>query len=364
MDKLAEILNLVGELKDSDEENSAVVRFRNYLRENINDSDIIESWVEECIENSGDQFNRALQDIVNHIGELLDFKVKYGRYRGTRNKIGYDGLWESPSSNEKIIVETKTSDVYSIKTNQVLGYKNELLNKRIKNGEKIEKEDIFGLYVIGDKVVESNQLRNSIIAEKREKELRTIQINSLLELLRVKKEYNTSHETILTILIPSGPEIDQYVNIISNLLLHEQEKKTVEPNHNEKEEFKKESIKNKEKKLPDTLIVPAREEGFKKVFINENQWYQVRIADDKLDLIKYIAAYQTAPVSGITHIAKVKNIKPYEDTDKYLIEFEGEAVEIEKVFLENPNQAPMGPVYGIKEEILKADCVAEAKYKF
>ena len=365
MNELKEILKLVGKLKDSAEEGSATNRFRNYMRENINDPKTIETWVEECLNTSDSQFNRALQDIVNHIGELLGFDVVYGRYRGVKNEIGYDGLWKSPSGKEQIIIETKTSDVYSIKTNQVLGYKNELLEKEIEEGQNIDKEDIFGIYVIGDKVAESNQLRNSIIAEKREKELRIIRINSLLKLLRVKEEYNTSHETVLTILLPSGPEIDQYINIISNLLLQEQEKTQHEVGESSVNiEYEEKQEETPQKDVPDTLIVPAREEGFQETFIGKDCWHAVRIADDKLDIIKYIAAYQTAPESGITHIAKVKEIKPYKDTDKYLLEFEAPAEKIDKVPLKNPDQAPMGPVYGIKEEIINAECVEEAKYNF
>jgi hypothetical protein len=50
----------------------------------------------------------------------------------------------------------------------------------------------------------------------------------------------------------------------------------------------------------DTIIVPAREDGFKEVFIGLNQWYAIRIGAAMKDRIKYIAAYQVAPVSAIT----------------------------------------------------------------
>jgi hypothetical protein len=78
--------------------------------------------------------------------------------------------------------------------------------------------------------------------------------------------------------------------------------------------------KNKDDIL-DTIVVPAQEDGFQDVFINENCWYAIRISGGKLKDIKYIAAYQTAPISAITHFAKVKSIEPYGDGEKYKLNF-------------------------------------------
>lgn len=67
----------------------------------------------------------------------------------------------------------------------------------------------------------------------------------------------------------------------------------------------------------DTIVVPAREDGFKDVFIGEDCWYQIRIHSSMLSKVKHIAAYQVAPVSAITHVANVKSIEQYKDTNKY-----------------------------------------------
>ena len=68
---------------------------------------------------------------------------------------------------------------------------------------------------------------------------------------------------------------------------------------------------------PDTIIVPAQQEGFEKVFLGEDCWYAIRISGGMLDKIKYIAAYQTQPVSAITHYAPVSRIEPYGEEGKY-----------------------------------------------
>lgn len=82
---------------------------------------------------------------------------------------------------------------------------------------------------------------------------------------------------------------------------------------------------------PDTIIVPAQEEGFGRVFLGENCWYAIRIAGGMIDKIKYIAAYQSRPVSAITHYAPVDRIEPYGDSGKYKVVFSGPA-------------SPIGPI--------------------
>lgn len=231
---LEKILNLVGTLQDSDDENSASSRFRNLFVNEISNVSTMRNYIQECLENKSPQFNRALQDLVNRIGELLGFDVTYGRYKGVQGEIGYDGLWES-TSGKFFIVETKTTNAYTIKTTQVLNYKNELVSGNLTK----DKNSILGLYVIGRKDTEANQLKNSIVAENREKELRLMSIQSLLELLKIKEEYGVSHENILSIFLPSGPEIDPYINLVSALLSqekHQKMRKTKQPQkENERE---------------------------------------------------------------------------------------------------------------------------------
>ena len=53
-----------------------------------------------------------------------------------------------------------------------------------------------------------------------------------------------------------------------------------------------------------------------------------------LDKIKYIAAHQVAPVSGITHIAEVERIDKYKDTNKYILCFKTQPLKSIKSVLE------------------------------
>jgi len=78
----------------------------------------------------------------------------------------------------------------------------------------------------------------------------------------------------------------------------------------------------------DTVVVPAREDGFREVFLGENTWRTIRVHGTMRPQIKYIAAYQVAPISAITHIAPVKSIEPWKDTGKYAVYFSEPAREI------------------------------------
>lgn len=80
--------------------------------------------------------------------------------------------------------------------------------------------------------------------------------------------------------------------------------------------------------IQDTIVVPAQKKGFNDVFLGEDCWYAIRIGGGRLKDIKYIAAYQTAPISSVTHYAEVESIEPYGDGGKYRLNFKSSAIPI------------------------------------
>lgn len=106
---------------------------------------------------------------------------------------------------------------------------------------------------------------------------------------------------------------------------------------------------------PDTIIVPAQKEGFEKVFLGEDCWYAIRISGGMLDKIKYIAAYQTLPVSAITHYAPVNRIEPYGEGGKYKLVFSMKATAITPIpFGDAPQGAMQGPRYTTFSQLMAA----------
>ena len=71
----------------------------------------------------------------------------------------------------------------------------------------------------------------------------------------------------------------------------------------------------------DTVVVPARDEGFEQVFMGEDRWYKVRIHGSMIPKLKYVAVYRVAPTSAITHVAPISSIEPWQDTDKKVVNF-------------------------------------------
>jgi len=106
----------------------------------------------------------------------------------------------------------------------------------------------------------------------------------------------------------------------------------------------------------DTLVCAAKEEGFRTAFIQQKAWWAVRLNPKSIPRIKYIAMYQVAPVSQITHYGKVTYIKPYRDTGKYKLYLQGNPVKLKRpVGLgNNPHLKPQGPKHAILANILSA----------
>jgi hypothetical protein len=214
---LNQILALVGKLDDSPGQDTPRERFRRFLKENVNEVGQVRDYIEECLRVSGDQYNRALQDLVNFLGYFLEFEVTFGRYHGVQGQIGFDGHWKSPTGFH-IVVEVKTTEAYAIKTSPLVGYVDELISeKKVPNWD-----NALGLYVIGRPDPEIRQIENAILAEKRTHQLRIISVESLLSLAEMMNEYDVSHQDILAVFCPSGPTIDPVVDLMARLVAQRQ----------------------------------------------------------------------------------------------------------------------------------------------
>lgn len=180
-----------GKLRDG---SPASNEFREYLRHIP--SDLLSRYADECLQGAFTDSGLALQDVVNEIGRRLDFRLTHGRYRGTSNQPGHDGLW-ADGDRQTIVVEVKTTDAYRIDLNTVAGYRQSLA----KSGD-IHIETSSMLIVVGRQ--DTGDLEAQIRGSRYAWDMRVISVDALLRMLKLKEDVEDPSllKRIHNILIP------------------------------------------------------------------------------------------------------------------------------------------------------------------
>jgi hypothetical protein len=80
----------------------------------------------------------------------------------------------------------------------------------------------------------------------------------------------------------------------------------------------------------DVIVVPAQREGFERAFLNQDAWWAIRVAEKHRSSLRWIAAYQVAPIASITHLAEIDRFEPYGDTGKWKVVFKRQAVPLDQ----------------------------------
>jgi len=112
----------------------------------------------------------------------------------------------------------------------------------------------------------------------------------------------------------------------------------------------------------DTIVCATQEqESLNRLFLNEHRWFAVRIGSKMKDKIKYLAMYESAPISEINYIGEVKKIKPYRNSVKSEIVLSGPPKKIGPITLtkKNPHLAPQSHKYTIKKWIDEAETLED-----
>lgn len=249
----------------------------------------------------------SVHDAYKHIGtQLLKFAVSYKQSRLKIKQYILDYLSKSPTN--MTFIESKASE---------MGYRNI------------------------DAILESMIYRDTVDAI-------VIIDNSSAELENVLSHLSMKIDII---------EFKAYENGAGNRLYK------FLPFNNEVKEFvaARSGAKDVSPEDIDTIVVPAQEEGFQSAFIESNAWWQIRISVSMLDKIKYIAAYRTAPVSAITHVAEVDRIERYKDTNKYILYFKESAKAIPHIELDKDKKgvAPQASRYTNYARLMSATKLSE-----
>ncbi len=86
----------------------------------------------------------------------------------------------------------------------------------------------------------------------------------------------------------------------------------------------------------------------------------MQVGAQQIPKLKYIAAYQVAPVGAVTHIAEIASITPYENSGKFLLTFKGPARKIEPIHRpEYSNVNMQSPRYAQRDKLVKAKSLDE-----
>lgn len=158
-------------------------------------SEKLSDYADYCLISGFSKSGMVLQDIVNELGRRLDYIVTNGRYHGTVNAIGNDGIWRSPE-NHSILVEVKTTDAYRIPLNTIANYRD-----RLQAAGKIGDSNSM-LLVVGRE--DTGEVEAQVRGSRHAWDMRLISVDSLAHLVKLKEstEGALTGSKIRSVLIP------------------------------------------------------------------------------------------------------------------------------------------------------------------
>jgi hypothetical protein len=135
-------------------------------------------YIERCLSISFARSGMVLQDLVNELGRRLDYTVENGRYQGTTNAVGFDGMWQSPEGHS-LIIEVKTTDAYRISLDTIAAYR-----ERLRASGRISHPSSM-LIVVGRD--DTDELEAQVRGSRHAWDIRLISSEALLKLVQLKE---------------------------------------------------------------------------------------------------------------------------------------------------------------------------------
>jgi hypothetical protein len=192
-------------------------------------SDKLAFYVEQCLSGSFSKSGLVLQDLVNELARRLDYKVINGRYQGTSNAVGFDGVWLSPEGHA-IIAEVKTTDAYRISLETIATYRQKILSAGQVNGTSSV------LIVVGRE--DTGELEAQVRGSRHAWDIRLISADSLVRLVQLKENAGAAEtdRKIRSLLAPMEyTRLDEMVDVMftaaADVALVEEVDETEEVSH-------------------------------------------------------------------------------------------------------------------------------------
>ncbi len=168
----------------------------------------IAGYIDHCLSSGFGRSGMVLQDLINELGRRLDYDVTSGRYQGTQNAIGFDGIWVSPEGHT-IVAEVKTTDAYRISLDTIAGYRDKLVaSNRISGPSSI-------LIVVGRE--ETGELEAQVRGSRHAWDIRLISADSLIKLVQLKEnaEAPDTGRKIRSLLTPMEyTRLDEVIDVV------------------------------------------------------------------------------------------------------------------------------------------------------
>jgi len=167
--------------------------FREFL--SFVDSQKLFAYIRNCLTEKFERSGFVLQDLVNELGRRLDYKAINGRYRGSVQSIGFDGLWEAPSG-WKLVIEVRTTDTYRIDLEVLARYRARLREQ----GALDDNSSI--LIIVGRQ--ETGDLEAQIRGSRHAWDVRLLSAEALVRLVSLKEARDpATAERIRSLLLPN-----------------------------------------------------------------------------------------------------------------------------------------------------------------
>jgi hypothetical protein len=173
----------------------------------------LSQWGQEAARGKFDGSGFALQDIVNEIGRRLGFTVRPGTYRGGGGEP-YDGLWQA-TAGHCVVVETKTSDNFTIDLNKLAEYRRQVLTSK-----RLREQDSSILLVLGRQ--DTGDYEDRIKGSRYAFIMRFITVDGLLRLLALKQaatsEYASANLSVKIFELFTSPKfigLDTVVDLVA-----------------------------------------------------------------------------------------------------------------------------------------------------
>jgi hypothetical protein len=215
-----------------------------------------------------------------------------------------------------LVIETKKTTAFSIGPEQAGDYMTELADQ-----EGIDREQVYGLYVIGEGDVET--VAQTVFGSRYRDRMRVITAGRLLDLLEIQEDSGLRHDQVVDVLLPiNAVDVGQLVGLIQDVIeFREGDTGATGGSIRETEtgsdgwdgpqtgaDAVQDMISREELEGPDdakVAVFPSRVSGVE--FLKENNaWGFVRIGQAP----EFVAMYISEDVQKIQYVARLQEIVP------------------------------------------------------